>query len=140
MRISVALDDLEPASGAGDGSASVDGRNTAVRLPAVSSGEGRSVDAGATNVEAIRLTRARTVASSLDLRGARVEEALEVLERYIEEASLGGLPQVIVIHGMGTGALRDAVRSAAAGHPLVVAVRAGERGEGGDGATIIRLA
>ncbi|MEX1171802.1 MAG: Smr/MutS family protein [Chloroflexota bacterium] len=83
------------------------------------------------------MSRPRSVASSLDLRGARVEEALEALDRYVDDASLAGLPSVTIIHGMGTGALRDAVRSEAAGHPLVKSVRAGERGEGGDGATIV---
>ena len=52
---------------------------------------------------------------------------------------LAGLAQVVIIHGHGTGALRDAVRSAAAAHPLVTSARAGERGEGGDGATIVSL-
>jgi DNA mismatch repair protein MutS2 len=79
------------------------------------------------------------VASSLDLRGARVEEALDALSRYLDEAALAGLDKVLVIHGHGTGALRDAVRSEAASHPLVKGVRAGERGEGGDGASIIQL-
>ncbi len=83
--------------------------------------------------------RARTVPSSLDLRGARVEEALDALERYIEDASLASLPRVTVVHGMGTGALRDAVRAAAAAHPLTGDVRPGGRGEGGDGATIVSL-
>ena len=94
---------------------------------------------GSTNVEAIRLSRVRAVASSLDLRGARVEEALEALGRYLEDASLAGLSKVLVIHGLGTGALRDAVRQEAASHPLVTGVRPGERGEGGDGATIVSL-
>jgi DNA mismatch repair protein MutS2 len=44
-----------------------------------------------------------------------------------------------VIHGLGTGALRDAVRAAAAEHPLVRDARPGERGEGGDGATVVSL-
>jgi len=79
------------------------------------------------------------VSASLDLRGARVEEALEALSRYLDDASLAGLDKVTIIHGMGTGALRDAVRSEAAAHPLVRDVRPGERGEGGDGATIVRL-
>ncbi len=87
--------------------------------------------------EALRLTRARTVPSSLDVRGARVEEALDALDRYLEDASLAGLPRVTIIHGMGTGALRDAVRSAAAAHALTGDVRPGGRGEGGDGATIV---
>jgi DNA mismatch repair protein MutS2 len=79
------------------------------------------------------------VASSLDLRGARVDEALDALGRYLDDAALAGLGKVIVIHGMGTGALRDAVRTEAAGHPLVKSMRPGERGEGGDGATIVEL-
>jgi DNA mismatch repair protein MutS2 len=87
----------------------------------------------------IGLDRARSVASSLDLRGARVEEALEALDRYLDDAGLAGLQQVVVIHGLGTGALRDAVRQRAGGHPLVASLRPGERGEGGDGATIVKL-
>jgi DNA mismatch repair protein MutS2 len=79
------------------------------------------------------------VASSLDLRGARVEEALAALDRYLDDASLAGLGSVLIIHGQGTGALRDAVREAAADHPLVSGVRPGQRGEGGDGATIVSL-
>jgi DNA mismatch repair protein MutS2 len=87
----------------------------------------------------LQLDRARSVASSLDLRGARVDEALEALGRYLDDASLAGLDKVLIIHGMGTGALRDAVRAEAASHPLVKGVRAGERGEGGDGASIVTL-
>ena len=59
--------------------------------------------------------------------------------RYLDDASLAGLEQVVIIHGLGTGALRDAVRAQAGAHPLVKSFRAGERGEGGDGATIVRL-
>jgi DNA mismatch repair protein MutS2 len=79
------------------------------------------------------------VASSLDLRGARVDEALDALDRYLDDAALAGLEKATIIHGHGTGALRDAVRSRAAAHPLVVSTRPGERGEGGDGATIVKL-
>ena len=98
-------------------------------------------DAGtaATPVMGLATARARSVPNSLDLRGARVEEALEALERYLEDASLAALPRVTVIHGMGTGALRDAVRAAASAHPLAGEVRPGGRGEGGDGATIVSL-
>ncbi len=85
------------------------------------------------------LQRARSVASSLDLRGARVEEAIELLGRYLDDAALAGLDRVTVVHGLGTGALRDAVRESAAENPLVRELRPGERGEGGDGATIVSL-
>jgi DNA mismatch repair protein MutS2 len=46
---------------------------------------------------------------------------------------------VTIVHGLGTGALRDAVRDAASAHPLVTGIRPGERGEGGDGVTIVSL-
>ncbi|MGI8928182.1 MAG: endonuclease MutS2 [Candidatus Limnocylindrales bacterium] len=79
----------------------------------------------------------RAVASSLDLRGARVEEALEMLDQYVDQASVAGATKVTVIHGHGSGALRDALRAQLSGHPLVKSWRPGERGEGGDGATIV---
>ena len=122
MRVSVLLDDLEPAMGN-------DGRGARPE-PA----------SGSASVSALQLSRARTVASSLDLRGARVDEALDALGRYLDDAALAGVDKVTIIHGLGTGALRDAVRTQAGGHPLVKEIRPGERGEGGDGATIVTLA
>jgi len=122
MRVSVPVDDLEPASG-GAGPAAAADRS-----------RGSASSAGA-----LQLSKARSVASSLDLRGARVDEALDALGRYLDDASLAGLERVTIIHGLGTGALRDAVRSEAGGHPLVKQVRPGERGEGGDGATVVTL-
>jgi DNA mismatch repair protein MutS2 len=139
MRVSVAVSDLEPAlgiAGGGNGpSAAPDTEAEAVRA-ATRTGGSRGRGTGISN---LGLQRARSVASSLDLRGARVDEALEALGRYLDDASLASLEQVIIIHGLGTGALRDAVRAQASSHPLVRDFRAGERGEGGDGATIVRL-
>jgi DNA mismatch repair protein MutS2 len=126
MRVTVDTDDLVPADGAGSGDRGGDRTATATGT-------------AATNVTELRLDRARSVASSLDLRGARVDEALDALSRYLDDAGLAGLDKVLIIHGMGTGALRDAVRSAATDHPLVKSVRAGQRGEGGDGATIVEF-
>ena len=79
------------------------------------------------------------MASSLDLRGARVDEALEALSRYLDDAALAGLEQVLVIHGLGTGPCGTRSARRLARHPLVKSFRAGERGEGGDGATIVKL-
>ncbi len=108
-------------------------RRRADPVPAVTAGGGRPAPT------ALQLDRIRTVASSLDLRGARVDEALDLLSRYLDDASLAGLDRVTIVHGGGTGALRDAVRKAAGEHPLVSSFRPGERGEGGDGATLISL-
>ena len=118
MRVTVGVEDLGEA---------VDGGSTTGSRDATSS------------IGALRIERTRSVASSLDLRGARVDDALDALGRYLDDAALAGLGRVTIIHGLGTGALRDAVRSEAAGHPLVKSLRPGERGEGGDGATIIEL-
>ena len=102
-------------------------------------GRGSRSRGDTSGIGALQLAKSRSVASSLDLRGARVDEALEALSRYLDDAALAGLEQVVVIHGLGTGALRDAVREQASAHPLVKTFRPGERGEGGDGATIVRL-
>ncbi|HXF61697.1 MAG TPA: endonuclease MutS2 [Caldilineaceae bacterium] len=74
-----------------------------------------------------------------DMRGARVEEGLAQLERYLDNAYLARLPWVRIIHGKGTGALRDAVRNLLRQHPAVGEFRAGSDGEGGDGVTIAKL-
>jgi DNA mismatch repair protein MutS2 len=129
MRVSVEVGDLErvdaaPANGPGSARA-----NAGVS----------SAGPAGSNVAELRLSRARSVPMSLDLRGARVDEALSALERYLEDASLAGLAKVTVIHGLGTGALRDAVRSESGSHPLVRAFRQGERGEGGDGVTVVEF-
>ena len=84
-------------------------------------------------------TAPRAVASSLDLRGARVEEALELLDTYLDRAAHAEAGRVTIIHGHGSGAMRDAVRTMLDGHPSVREWRPGDRGEGGDGATIVTL-
>lgn len=76
----------------------------------------------------------------LDLRGARVEEALEKLDEYIDAAYLSGLPFARVIHGKGTGALRRAVQERVRVHPLISKVTAATPKEGGEGVTIIHMA
>ena len=76
----------------------------------------------------------------LDLRGQRVEEALPRLDKYLDNAYLAGLPYVRIIHGKGTGTLRQVVREALAQHPLIASYRPGEREEGGDGVTVATLA
>lgn len=75
----------------------------------------------------------------LKLIGWRVEEALEELERHIDQALLADCDRFRVVHGHGTGALRDAVRRALKSHPAVAEVRAGKSNEGGDGATVVQL-
>ncbi|MCB0203811.1 MAG: Smr/MutS family protein [Anaerolineae bacterium] len=80
-----------------------------------------------------------TVGMEMDIRGATVEEMLPRLEKYLDDAYLGMMPWVRIIHGKGTGALRAAVRNEVRKHPLVKSYREGEPGEGGDGVTVVYL-
>ncbi|MCE1253578.1 MAG: endonuclease MutS2 [Anaerolineae bacterium] len=73
----------------------------------------------------------------LDLRGQRAEEALELLERHLESAYVAGLPFVRVIHGKGTGKLRQAVRDAVRLSGHVSRWENGHDNEGGDGVTVV---
>lgn len=75
----------------------------------------------------------------LDLRGARVEEAIERLDNYIDAAYLSGLPFARIIHGKGTGALRKAVLERVREHALISKVVPAPPKEGGDGVTIIYM-
>ncbi len=87
----------------------------------------------------LRRRAAARVAPQLDLRGERVEAALEQLDAYLDEALLAGLDEVRIIHGAGTGALRRSIRERLAEHSRVTGSRSGRRDEGGDGATVVSL-
>jgi DNA mismatch repair protein MutS2 len=75
----------------------------------------------------------------LDLRGFTVEEALTELERRLDAAFLAGMPFIRVIHGKGTGRLRQAVRQALKDAPYVKSFQTGHPGEGGDGVTVVKI-
>lgn len=75
----------------------------------------------------------------LDLRGKRAGEIEPELDSYLNDASLAGLTEGRIIHGFGTGTVRQIVRETLSSHPLVRSARPGELGEGGDGVTIVVL-
>ena len=75
----------------------------------------------------------------LDLRGQRADDAQTALERYLDAAYLAGLPWVRIIHGKGTGRLREIVRQSLQGHPHVRSFQAGGEKEGGEGVTVVNL-
>ena len=76
----------------------------------------------------------------LDLRGQVTEEALHHLDQYLDQAFLARLPWVHIIHGKGSGVLRQAVRQELRSHPLITSFRPGQEGEGGEGVTVAKLA
>ena len=73
------------------------------------------------------------------MRGQTVEDSIPALEDYLDAAYMAGLPFVRIIHGKGTGALRQAVRERLNGHPLVKKYARGGEKEGGDGVTVVSL-
>lgn len=75
----------------------------------------------------------------LDLRGERYEDALHRTEKYLDDALLSNYHQVSIIHGKGTGALRQGVQAYLKNHPRVKSYRYGEAGEGGHGVTVVEL-
>jgi len=87
----------------------------------------------------VKSSKALSVSARLDLRGHLVEEALEKLGKYLDDAYLGGIAKVEIIHGKGTGALRTAVQRDLKGHPHIKNFRLGEFGEGDSGVTIAEL-
>jgi DNA mismatch repair protein MutS2 len=76
----------------------------------------------------------------MDLRGQTVEEALLEVDRRLDAAFLSGMPFSRLIHGKGSGRLREAIRDALRGNPYVGSYRAGDPGEGGEGVTVVKLA
>ena len=75
----------------------------------------------------------------LDLRGQRAEDALEAMERYLESAYLSGMPFVRLIHGKGTGRLRQVIRDSLRQSSHVTRFESGGDNEGGDGVTIVHI-
>ena len=76
----------------------------------------------------------------IDIRGRRAQEVEPEIERYINDGYMGGLESLRIIHGLGTGALRKAVREQLDAHPLVAQVKPAPKDQGGDGVTVATLA
>ncbi|MEK3733900.1 endonuclease MutS2 [Paenibacillus sp. FSL M8-0334] len=117
MKMKVALDDLELLS------ESVPASKQAPRQQAT----------------VLKRTRDASSRNELDLRGANLEEALIEVDRFIDEAFLGNLGQIYIIHGKGTGILRSGIQEYLRKHKHVKSYRLGNYGEGGAGVTIAEL-
>ncbi len=87
----------------------------------------------------LKRTRDANVRNELDLRGANLEEALIEVDRFLDEAFLGNLGQIYIIHGKGTGILRTGIQDYLRKHKHVKSHRLGNYGEGGNGVTIAEL-
>ena len=87
----------------------------------------------------IGLQKAEGMRSEIDLRGMLVEEGTYALDKFLDDAILGGIGLVYVIHGKGTGAMRAGIQDFLRGHPHVRSFRIGEYGEGDSGVTVVEL-
>jgi DNA mismatch repair protein MutS2 len=81
----------------------------------------------------------RSISTSVDLRGMDAEEAIYTVDKYLDDAYLGGLKEITIIHGKGTGVLRNAITDMLKRHSHVKAYRLGNYGEGGSGVTVAEL-
>ena len=86
-----------------------------------------------------RLLRQVSLSTEVHLRRMTVQDALEKLDRYLNDATVMGMPSVRVIHGKGTGTLKTAVLKYLSDHPLVARHYPASPSEGGGGVTIAEL-
>ena len=87
----------------------------------------------------ISMQKAMDITPQISLLGQRADEAVQNVERYLDDAYAAGLTRVRVVHGKGTGALRRAVHQLLTGHPLAMEFATADAEEGGAGATIVVL-
>lgn len=87
----------------------------------------------------INITKVQDISREIDIRGTTVAEAEELLNKYIDDATLAGLSEVRIIHGKGTGALRKGIKAYLVNHPHINDIRLGDMNEGGDGVTVAKL-
>ena len=90
-----------------------------------------------TSVLDIQYSKANSISSELNIRGMLVKEALDVTDKYLDDAYLAGIPTVRILHGKGTGALRNAVQAELRGNPHVTKYQFAPDSQGGEGVTIV---
>ena len=88
---------------------------------------------------AVKVPPAPSVRGELDLRGKRADEVEVALDGYLNDAALSNRNEVVIIHGIATGTVRQIVRDLLTVHPLVRNFRSGVQGEGGEGVTVVSL-
>lgn len=90
-------------------------------------------------VKSIVRTKASNIKNELDLRGKNLDEAMLDVDKYLDDAYIAGLKTVYIIHGKGTGILREGIGQLLRGHKHVKSYRLGNYGEGGTGVTVVEI-
>ncbi len=87
----------------------------------------------------IGMSKTMNISTQVDIRGTNVEEAVEILEKFLDDAAIAGLSEVTVIHGKGTGMLRNGVHQYLKSNSHILSYRLGKYGEGEAGVTIATM-
>ena len=99
--------------------------------------EAKKAPKGAGGSGKIKMFKAASISHEINLLGLTVDEAVAKLDKYLDDAYISRIPQVRIVHGKGTGALRNGVTAYLRGVPYIKSFRLGEIGEGDTGVTIV---
>ena len=113
--------------------------NANIRDLELTEAEEKPQEKKATGAGKIAMSKSMSVSVECNIIGMRVDEALPIVDKYLDDAYLAHLPKVSIIHGRGTGALRDAVHRHLKSCKYVKSYRLGEFGEGDRGITIVEF-
>lgn len=118
-------------------STKMDIKNLAILKGYKDPAETSSKPKGAGGSGKIKMSKSSSVSSEINLLGYTVDEAIAVLDKYLDDAYIARIPQVLIVHGKGTGALRSGITSYLHGVPYIKEFRLGQIGEGAEGVTIV---
>lgn len=118
-------------------STKLDIKNLAILKGYKDPAETSSKPKGAGGSGKIKMSKSSSVSSEINLLGYTVDEAIAVLDKYLDDAYIARIPQVRIVHGKGTGALRSGITSYLHGVPYIKEFRLGQIGEGAEGVTIV---
>lgn len=118
-------------------STKMDIKNLAILKGYKDPAETSSKPKGAGGSGKIKMSKSSSVSSEINLLGYTVDEAIAVLDKYLDDAYIARIPQVRIVHGNGTGALRSGITSYLHGVPYIKEFRLGQIGEGAEGVTIV---
>lgn len=118
-------------------STKMDIKNLAILKGYKDPAETSSKPKGAGGSGKIKMSKSSSVSSEINLLGYTVDEAIAVLDKYLDDAYIARIPQVRIVHGKGTGALRSGITSYLHVVPYIKEFRLGQIGEGAEGVTIV---
>lgn len=118
-------------------STKMDIKNLAILKGYKDPAETSSKPKGAGGSGKIKMSKSSSVSSEINLLGYTVDEAIAVLDKYLDDAYIARIPQVRIVHGKGTGALRSGITSYLHGVPYIKEFRLGQIGDGAEGVTIV---